>query len=95
MPVSAMVSILSEVHLSPSEQKVLKYIPENGDETNTKKMAARYYRAAGEVPHNGQIVISNIVRSLEKKTARCAVRVKRGGRKGPHAMTVWIDRGRE
>ena len=91
MSASAMASILDEVHLSPSEQKILKFIPENG-ETTTKKMAARYYRADGEVPHNGQIVISNIVRSLEKKTARTSVRVKRGGRKGPHAMTVWLER---
>jgi hypothetical protein len=92
MPVSAMASILDEIHLSPSEQKVLKCIPATG-ETTTKKMAARYYRADGEVPHNGQIVISNIVRSLEKKTARTTIKVKRGGRKGPHAMTVWLEHG--
>lgn len=91
MTVSVTASIASKVQLSPSERKVIGFLS-LGRETTTKILAESYYEDA--VPHNGQIVITNVVRSLAKKTAArgCPYIIRRGKRNGPHPMTVKLEK---
>lgn len=90
MTVSPTDYIASEIHLSPSEKKVLGFLSP-GVETDTRTLARRFYRNS-EFPDNGQIVVSGIVRRLERKTSKLRYRIKRGERDGPHPMTVKLEK---
>jgi hypothetical protein len=77
--------------LSPGEQRALAILPPNGGRVSTAKVAARYYKALHPTT-NQRIVVTGLLRSLERKTARATVRVKRSHRAGPHPIEVWIER---
>jgi hypothetical protein len=80
----------TEVRLSPSEKEVLGLIPKSGARVSTEWLAKRRYGA--DVPENGRVIISAIVRSLARKTKNAAVRVRRTDRAGPNPIKVWVER---
>lgn len=82
------------VHLSPSEEAILRLIPRDGRPITTKELVKRRYRNCPEArPTNAQVVVSGVVRSLLKKASRnrSMPRLKRSRRMGPRPIEVWIE----
>jgi hypothetical protein len=77
------------IKLSNNEQVVYDMIPSRG-ETTTHVLVKKIY--GNNIPLHGQKIISGIVRSLEKKTEKNKVRVRRGPRSGPHPILVWKEK---
>lgn len=85
-----MDSIASKIALSPSEAKIICLLTV-GKETDTKELTKRFYKTT--IPHNGQVSVANVVRSLARKTERNSPYVvRRGKREGPYPMTVVLEK---
>lgn len=81
-------------HLSPSEEAILRLIPQDGRRITTKELVGRRYRnRPDERPANAQVVVSGVVRSLIKKAHgnRAMPRLRRSRRMGPRPIEVWIE----
>jgi hypothetical protein len=79
----------ARLKLSPGELRLLTLI--DARKQTTEELADRYY--AGQTkPEHYRIVISGMLRRLEKKTQSLpsANRVKRSERRGPYSTTVWV-----
>lgn len=77
---------------SPSETRVLEILKRaGGSKLTTAQLADRFYRNTDR-PEHARVIITGIVRSLVKKTARAGdTKVKRSRRSGPHPIEVWME----
>ena len=74
---------------SPSEEKIIDLLKKHNKLT-TAQIADKFYKK--DRPEYARVIISGVVRSLVKKTARSKdFRVKSSHRRGPHPMEVWIE----
>lgn len=78
------------MRLSPGESKLLRIIQRHSEPVSTTNLVRMFY--GRETPEYAQVVISGLVRSLERKTATEEVRVRRSKRAGSRPMMVWSER---
>lgn len=78
-------------NLSPGEQKLLAILDKQREPIATTELVPLFYAGEDE-PEHAQKVISGLARSLEYKTRREPVKVKRSRRRGPHPVEVWLER---
>jgi hypothetical protein len=74
---------------SPSEEKIIDLLKKHSKLT-TAQLADKFYKK--NRPEYARVIISGVVRSLVKKTARSKdFRVKSSKRSGPWPIEVWIE----
>ena len=80
------------VKYSPTEARLLKLLPHNGQRITTKQLTAKFYRNR-DMPVHGQIYIANSLRMLANKIAqnREKFKLKRTPKIGPHDVEFWIE----
>jgi len=73
-----------KVKLSPSEQKLLDLLPNDGRKIDTQLLLKEYYKGQKDIPFHARGIIVGLVRSLTLKGL-----IKRGERRGPRPIEVW------
>ena len=81
----------SPTNYSPSETRLLALLT---TEPKSTEDLARIYWQRRQKPFHARIVITNLVRSLVKKTSRAETRVRKSRPSGPNAMEVWLEKSR-
>lgn len=81
-----------EEQLSRCERKLFKVLPELGVKITTAELLKLYYDA-DEVPRNGRVIITGLVRVVQKKMSEqvdCPYILCTSERAGPKPISVWL-----
>lgn len=77
---------------SPTEEKLLRIFPRDGQRVTTEKLTKIYYRGK-EIPRYGQIYIANTMRGLVSRVnpRRDGFKIKRTPKSGPRKIQFWAE----
>ena len=91
-----MPSPVSKVRYSPTEQRILALLPEDGTKLSSDEIIDLHY-GKRKRPFNARQTVIGALRTLIRKSVknREPFRICKSERKGPHPMKFWIERKNE